>query len=66
VTPELTRLLITSLIAGACIGCLPLFAMLIMFGGYSRVPTPPLPPRRGVYQPTTCHIDGEPPMPRKR
>lgn len=65
-TPELVRLLITALIAGAFLGALPLLIMMIIGGGYSRGPTPPLPPRRGIYQPATSQGEGEPPMPRKR
>jgi hypothetical protein len=65
-TPELMRVLITALVGGAFLGSLPLAFLLVRFGGYSRVPTPPLPLRRGVYQPTASPTKGAPPMPRKR
>jgi hypothetical protein len=45
-TPELTRLLITAWLAGACIMVVPAAILITLAGGYSRVPTPPLPPRK--------------------
>jgi len=47
-TPELLRLLITAAIAGACAGAVPVVIAMALAGGYSRVPTPPLPPRRAL------------------
>lgn len=45
-TPELTRLLIVILIGATFLWSIAATTMVLIFGYPSRVPTPPLPPRR--------------------